>query len=200
MKTDLFQYCGHCWVFQICWHIVCSTFTASSFRIWNSSAGIPSPPLALFVVMLSKTHLTSYSRMSGSRWVTTPSRLSWLWRSFFSSSSAYSWSFRWVLFHSDWHLHKKGQFGQRNMHNGRWCENTRRRQSSIGQRQKPGTDPVFRGLPCCPHSHFGLSACRTVKMNFCCWSHPVWLAYSITAVSANCLKWWGLAWDAGLWQ
>ena len=39
MKADLFQSCGHCWVFQICWHIECSTFTASSFRIWNSSAG-----------------------------------------------------------------------------------------------------------------------------------------------------------------
>ena len=52
MKTDLFQSCGHCWVFQIGWHIECSTFTASSFRIWNSSTGIPSPPLALFVVML----------------------------------------------------------------------------------------------------------------------------------------------------
>ena len=52
MKTDLFQSWGHCWVFQICWHIECSTFTASSFRIWNSSTGIPSPPLALFVVMI----------------------------------------------------------------------------------------------------------------------------------------------------
>ena len=40
MKTDLFQLCGHCWVLQICWHIECSTFTASSFRIWNNSAGI----------------------------------------------------------------------------------------------------------------------------------------------------------------
>ena len=48
------------------WHIECS-FTASSFRIWNSSTGIPSPPLALFVVMLSKAHLTSHSRMSGSK-------------------------------------------------------------------------------------------------------------------------------------
>ena len=28
------------------WHIEGSTFTASSFRIWNSSTGIPSPPLA----------------------------------------------------------------------------------------------------------------------------------------------------------
>ena len=50
MKTDLFQSCGHCRVFQICWHIECSTFTASSFRSWNSSTGIPSPPLALFVL------------------------------------------------------------------------------------------------------------------------------------------------------
>ena len=33
--------------------------------------------------MLSKAPLTSHSRMSGSRWVTTPSRLSELWRSFF---------------------------------------------------------------------------------------------------------------------
>ena len=73
MKTDLFQSCGHCWVFHICWHIECSTFTASSFRIWNSSAGIPSPPLVLFVVRLPKAHLTSHSRMSGSRWVITPS-------------------------------------------------------------------------------------------------------------------------------
>ena len=74
MKTDLFQSCGHLWVFQICWHIECSTFTASSFRIWNSSTGILSPPLALFVVMLSKAHLTSQSRMSGSRSVITPSQ------------------------------------------------------------------------------------------------------------------------------
>ena len=89
MKTDLFQSYGHCWVFQICWHIECSTFTASSFRIWNSSTGIPSPPLALFVVMLSKAHLTSHSRMSGSRSVITPSWLSGSWRSFLYSSSVY---------------------------------------------------------------------------------------------------------------
>ena len=30
MKTDLFQACGHCWVFLICGCIECSTFTASS--------------------------------------------------------------------------------------------------------------------------------------------------------------------------
>ena len=90
IKTDLFQSCDHCWVFQICWHIECSIFTASSFRIGNSSTGIPSPPLALFIVMLPKAHLTSHSRMSGSRWVTTPLWLSGLWRSVLYSSSVYS--------------------------------------------------------------------------------------------------------------
>ena len=83
MKTDLFQPCDHCWVLQIWWHIECSTFTASSFRIWNSSTGIPSPPLALFVVMLPKADFTSHSRMSGSRWVITPSWLPGSWRFFF---------------------------------------------------------------------------------------------------------------------
>ena len=63
-----------------------STYTASSIRIWNSSTGIPSPSLALFVVMLSKACLTSHSRMSGSRWVITPSWSSGSWRSFLYSS------------------------------------------------------------------------------------------------------------------
>ena len=76
MKTDLFQPCGHCLIFQICWHIECNTLTASSFRILNSLAGILSPPLALCIVMLPKAHLTSHARISGSRWVTTPSWLS----------------------------------------------------------------------------------------------------------------------------
>ena len=76
MKTDLFQSCGHCWVFQICWHIECSTLTAPSFRILSSSAGIPSPPLALFIVMRPRAHLTSHPRMSGSRWVIIPLWLS----------------------------------------------------------------------------------------------------------------------------
>ena len=90
MKADLLQSCGHCWVFPICWHIECSTFTASSFSVWYSSTGIPSPPLALLKVMLPKVHLTSHSRMSGSRWVITPTWLSGLWRSFLYSSSVYT--------------------------------------------------------------------------------------------------------------
>ena len=85
-NKNFFQSCGQCWVFQICWHIECSTFTASSSKIWNSSTGIPSPPLALFVVMLPKAHLTSHSRMSGFRWVITLLWLSRSWRSFLYNS------------------------------------------------------------------------------------------------------------------
>ena len=66
-----------------------SSFTASSFRIWNSSTGIPSPPLALLVVMLPEAHLTSHSRMSGSRSVIPPWWFSGLWRSFLYSSCVF---------------------------------------------------------------------------------------------------------------
>ena len=90
MKTDIVLSCEHCWVFQIYWHIECSTFPASSFRIWNNSTGIPSPPLALFIVMLPKAHLTSHSGMSGSRWVITLSWSSGSWISVLYSSSVYS--------------------------------------------------------------------------------------------------------------
>ena len=96
MTTEVFQSCGHwwvlfcfffhCWVFQTCWRIECSTFTASSFRVWNRSTGIPSPPLALLVVMLPEAHMTLHSRMSGSRWVITPLWLSVSLRPFWYSS------------------------------------------------------------------------------------------------------------------
>ena len=56
------------------------------FRILNSSVGIPSPPLALFVVVLPKAHLTSHSMMSDARWVTTSSWLSRSLRPFLYSS------------------------------------------------------------------------------------------------------------------
>ena len=92
MKMDLFQSCGHCRVFNIFWHTECNTFTASSFRIWNSSVRIPLPPLPLFIELL-KAHLTSHSRMSGSRRVITPSWLSGSWIFFLYSSSVYSCHF-----------------------------------------------------------------------------------------------------------
>ena len=62
------------WPFPVLWPLMSFSnllaywvqhFTASSFRIWNGSTGIPSPPLALFIVMLPKAHLTSDSIMSG---------------------------------------------------------------------------------------------------------------------------------------
>ena len=58
MKTNLLQSCNHCWVFQICKHIECSTLTTSSFKILSSSAEILSPSLTLFVVIIPKSHLT----------------------------------------------------------------------------------------------------------------------------------------------
>ena len=87
------------WPFPVLWSLLSfpnllaywvQCFIASSFRIWNSPARIPSPPLALFGVMLPKTYLSLHSRMPGSRWVITPSWLSWSWRSFLDSSSVYS--------------------------------------------------------------------------------------------------------------
>ena len=97
MKTDLLQSYGHCWVFQICWHIEHSTFTAPSFRIWNSSTGIPSPPLALFKVMLPKAYLTSLSRMPGLENFET--YLTSMWD---ECSCAVVWAFFGITFLWDW--------------------------------------------------------------------------------------------------
>ena len=57
-------------------------FDSIIFLIWHSSTRIPSLPLALFLVMLLKAHLTLHSRMSGSRWVIPPWWLSRSGRSF----------------------------------------------------------------------------------------------------------------------
>ena len=87
------------WPFPILWPLLSfpnllaywvKHFHSIIFRNWNSSAGILSPPLALFIVMLPKAHLTSQSMMSGSRWVITPSWLSWSWSSVLYCSPVYS--------------------------------------------------------------------------------------------------------------
>ena len=68
------------WAFPVLWLLLglpdlltfeCNTLMASSFRVLNSSARIPSHLLALFTAVIPKAHLTSVSRMSG--WLTTPS-------------------------------------------------------------------------------------------------------------------------------
>ena len=74
--------------FVICWCINCSNLTASSLRVWNCSTGIPSPPLALFIVPLPKTHLTSYFRMSEVNDHTT--MVIWVIKTFLYSSTVYS--------------------------------------------------------------------------------------------------------------
>ena len=68
MKTDIFQSCGHCRVFQICWHIECSTLTTSSFSIWYSTAGIPSLTLGLFVVILRPSWLHTPGYLALGEW------------------------------------------------------------------------------------------------------------------------------------
>ena len=69
------------WSFPVLWPLLSfpnllaywvQHFHSIIFRIWNSWARIPSPPLVLFVLMLLKAHLTSHPRMSGSRWVEPP--------------------------------------------------------------------------------------------------------------------------------
>ena len=98
---SLLWYWHENWPFPVLWPLLSfpnllvywvQHFTASSFRIWNSSAwtGISSSPLVLFLVMLPKAYFTSHSRMSGSRWVITPLWLSGSWRSVLYSSSVYS--------------------------------------------------------------------------------------------------------------
>ena len=67
------------WPFPVLWPLLSfpdfltywvQVINSISFRLLNSSAGILSPPLTLFIVMLPKAHLTSPSRMSGCRWMT----------------------------------------------------------------------------------------------------------------------------------
>ena len=86
---QIFSSCGHCWVFQICWHTEYTTLTVSYFGIWNSSAGISSTSTSFVCNNNSKTHWTSHSRMSGSRWMTKPSWLSGTLKHCFVCSSVH---------------------------------------------------------------------------------------------------------------
>ena len=65
------------WTFPVLWPLLSfpnllaywvQHFHSIIFQDWNSSTGIPSPPLALFIVMLSKAPLSSHSRVSGLGW------------------------------------------------------------------------------------------------------------------------------------
>ena len=87
------------WPFPVLWPLLSfpnllaywlQHFNSNILSIWNSSSGIPPPPLALFIVMLPKAHMTLHSRTSGSRWMTIPLWLSGSLRSFVYSFSVYS--------------------------------------------------------------------------------------------------------------
>ena len=80
------------WPFPVLWALLSfpnllaylvQHFHSIIFQDLKELSRIPSPPLALFIVMLPKAHLTSHSRLSGSRWVIAPWWLSGLWISFF---------------------------------------------------------------------------------------------------------------------
>ena len=95
MKTDLFPVLWPLLSFPNLLAYWVQHFHSIIFQELNSSTVIPSPPLALFIVMLPKAHLTSHSRMSGSRWVITPLWLSGSLRSFHSFAffrMSYSWN------------------------------------------------------------------------------------------------------------
>ena len=91
-STALLGNCDENWAFPVLWPLLgfpnlltywVQHLIASSFWILNSSAGIPSPLLALLEAVLPEGLLTLYSRMSGSWWMTTPLWLSGSLRSFF---------------------------------------------------------------------------------------------------------------------
>ena len=70
--------------------IVAESDTTERLSLHFTLAGIPSPPLPLFVVMIPKAHSTLNSRMFCSRSVITTSWLSGSLRSFLYSPSVYS--------------------------------------------------------------------------------------------------------------
>ena len=92
-------------------------FNSIIFNIWNSSARIPSPPLALFIVVFPKAHLTSQSFPDGSEIKNLPAvqelqkmqvwSLTWedpLEESTATQSSILAWRIPWIL-------HSKGMEG-----------------------------------------------------------------------------------------
>ena len=80
------------WPFPVLWRLLSFpnllTYWVQHFS-QRHLLGFEITPLGLFVMMLPKAHLTSHSRLSGSRWVITPSWSSGLWRCFLYCSSVY---------------------------------------------------------------------------------------------------------------
>ena len=86
--SDLSRSCTNA-VFPIFAGVLSTALSQDHILGWNISTRIPTPPLALFIVMLPKAYLTSHSSMSGCRWVITLLWFSGSLRSFLHSSSVY---------------------------------------------------------------------------------------------------------------
>ena len=65
---------------------------------WSAIYGVTQSRTQLKWLSSSKAHLTSYLRMSGSRWMITPLWLSGSWGSFLYSSSVYSYHLLWITY------------------------------------------------------------------------------------------------------
>ena len=72
--------------FQFCWNTVCSTLTASSFRIWIAHLEFRHLHYLCSYWYFVRPTWTLHSRVSGSRWVIASLWLSGSWRSFLYSS------------------------------------------------------------------------------------------------------------------
>ena len=80
-----------------------STFRASSFRIWNSSTRIPSPPLALFLGLLPRARLTSHVAKCSQGWGGAESFLvenHWYWRTFVKDTDFARTHIYWIMYPS----------------------------------------------------------------------------------------------------
>ena len=85
------------WAFLVLWPLLgfpdfLTYLRASSFRILNSSAGIPYSPLALLAAVLPKAHWL-HTPQCLAEWESAPSWLSGSLRSFWYGSSVYSFQF-----------------------------------------------------------------------------------------------------------
>ena len=90
MKIDLFQFCGHFWVFQICWHMNAKSWWHPPLGIWVVLLEFHHIHLALLTAVLLRDHLPLHSRMSGFGWLTTPQQVSSSLIYFYTVFSVYS--------------------------------------------------------------------------------------------------------------
>lgn len=106
---------------------------------------------------------------------------------------------QWVLFILTGIFIKKGTL-DRDMHNGRWCE---RQEKTVIYRSRRAVwkQIPYQRTPTLPtFSFWDFQPAELWKWISVAEATQFAGLLSITAALTNYLKWWGLAWDAGLWQ